>query len=274
MELRTILRRLFGSKPFFGGVTQGVQSDPRRLVYLTSAINVAAREKPDLKVLEVGSWIGSSAMTIAEAFAEFSTGRAELVCVDPWGPYFSEADLENSSLHREMDDIASDDLAFELFRHNTSLVDGRVEIRPMRGLSTEVLKDLPSGNFDLIYIDGSHYYHAVKSDITQAQRLLRDGGLLCGDDLEVQVGDVSEEVARKWMDHDVAGYNEHGDIFHPGVTCAVHEAFNRKVSSYLGFWVQRKIGDQFVDVELEGVEALIPRHLPLNVKMFIQGKTL
>ena len=49
-----------------------------------------------------------------------------------------------------------------------------------------LIKKLYKNNFDLIYPDGDHSYHGVSVDIDNCCSLVRDGGILCGDDLEIQ----------------------------------------------------------------------------------------
>src|SRR5207249_9617995 len=54
-----------------------------------------------------------------------------------------------------------------------------------RATSRGVLSKLPDKHYGLIYVDGSHKYDDVSFDLSAASRLLRDGGILCGDDLEL-----------------------------------------------------------------------------------------
>jgi predicted O-methyltransferase YrrM len=61
-----------------------------------------------------------------------------------------------------------------------------VEMEILRGCSRDALPNLPKNNFDLIYPDGDHSYHGVSVDIDNCCSLVRDGGILCGDDLEIQ----------------------------------------------------------------------------------------
>ncbi len=59
---------------------------------------------------------------------------------------------------------------------------------------TVVVHRLPSGDrlqsfdddaIDFVYIDGDHRYEGVLSDLTNALRVVKRGGLICGDDYEL-----------------------------------------------------------------------------------------
>lgn len=70
--------------------------------------------------------------------------------------------------------------------------------------------------------------------IANAKRLVRVGGLLCGDDLEAQLaGSVGESAARELSDVD------YQDGYHPGVSLAVYEAFVR-VWCENGVWAMKR----------------------------------
>src|SRR4029077_1273653 len=106
-----------------------------------------------------------------------------------WRPYFDEG-VETEPHYQAMNEAAQDDKIFKLFLHNiraanvAHMVDYRV------GDARQVLPDLPDAEFDIVYIDGSHLYESVRADIRDAKRLIRDGGIICGDDLELQRIDV------------------------------------------------------------------------------------
>ena len=55
---------------------------------------------------------------------------------------------------------------------------------------------LPRHAFDIAFIDGDHAYTAVLRDLQAACELIRDGGILCGDDLELQIAEIDIGYAR------------------------------------------------------------------------------
>jgi hypothetical protein len=60
------------------------------------------------------------------------------------------------------------------------LVDGRVVLHI--GDDLEVLPKFEPEFFDWLYIDSSHEYNHTRKELDIAQRIIRNGGLICGDD--------------------------------------------------------------------------------------------
>lgn len=52
------------------------------------------------------------------------------------------------------------------------------------GDSTKIHTLFKDIKFDLIYVDGSHWYHDVKQDLENFYPLVREGGIFCGDDYD------------------------------------------------------------------------------------------
>jgi hypothetical protein len=75
------------------------------------------------------------------------------------------------------------------------------------------------------------------------------GGYICGDDLELQMGEVDRNLASAHRDKDLVRDASTGTDFHPGVTLAVGEFFG-EVSAYAGFWVMQKAGGAWRKVAL------------------------
>ena len=76
------------------------------------------------------------------------------------------------------------------------------EVIVIRGKSAHVMASLKPETFDFVYVDGSHYYWDVFRDIELAKMLIKDGGCLCGDDLETEPCAEIEAIAREHLDHD------------------------------------------------------------------------
>jgi predicted O-methyltransferase YrrM len=258
--MREVFERLSPGEPYFPvglvGIQSGVDSMVRH-VWMTGTVCLAkelsAPPEP-VRIREIGSWAGHSALTWAEAVGKFER-RASLLCVDPWGRYIAEADLAPGSAYRAMDKAVDLDLIYGLFLHNIGCADRSTRIDHMRGRFADLAPYLGDRQFDIVYIDGSHYYADVAADIAQARRLVRDGGFICGDDLEFQLNQVSEAFVRDNIARDHKGRG-----LHPGVTLAVAEAFG-EVANYSGFWIVRKTGDGFEPVKLHQAQVFIPSHL-------------
>jgi predicted O-methyltransferase YrrM len=237
----------------------GVQSAGRRYLAQVAAVSTLRRTSHPLRVLEIGSWLGASALTWAHAIDRFSPHGGSVLCVDAWRSYFSREHIELFDHYRVMHELAESGEAYRIFLHNASTAPGRVPVGHLRSSSDDAFQRLAGERFDLIYIDGAHDYRQAVRDILSAKRLVADGGLICGDDLELQLGDYrpigDAEAALDYVMDDAIGKG-----FHPGVTRAVHEALGR-VSVYDGFWVMRRAGETYVPVDLNGAETFIPPHL-------------
>ncbi len=116
--------------------------------------------------------------------------------------------------------------------------------------SDVALKKLVGRQFDLIFIDGNHAYRQVKSDIENALLLVRDGGILCGDDLEVLFEECNKTLAVKWSQMGAEYVFEPATRiwFHPGVTVAVAGIFD-EVGRRGAAWAVKKSGDRWLPVE-------------------------
>src|SRR5215470_6773181 len=130
------------------------------------------------------------------------------------------------------------------------------------GDTRKVLPKLPGAEFDIVYIDASHLYESVRADIHDAKRLIRDGGIICGDDLELQRTDLDECEHRMAvaLTKDFVHSPKADSNYHPGVTEAVAVEFG-EVSSWEGVWATRKLGSQWARVELDPAAVQIPDHI-------------
>lgn len=117
------------------------------------------------RFLEVGSYLGSSAILLAEALRRVAgPGAARLYCIDTW---------QNDAMTEGARDT------FEIFRRNTQ--PWQDYLVPVIGRSQEV--KLPcDGPYDLVFIDADHSYEGCRADVTRFAPLLREGGTLLFDD--------------------------------------------------------------------------------------------
>jgi predicted O-methyltransferase YrrM len=261
--MKDILRLLSAGKPFFPDTVGAMQMGPgtaMRQLWITAAVSLAARTTARPRILEIGSWMGGSMLTLAAALDKFSSGGGEILCVDTWSPYITRAEVSDSKFYATMDEAAGTGLAYAIFCHNASCAPATVRVDHMRGRSRDLLPLLRDGMFDLIYVDGSHYYADVVADLAEAKRLVGRNGVLCGDDLEHEAHELDPQLLRDNLHNDVAGDPKSGRWFHPGVTLAVAEAF-AKVQSYAGFWAVRREGDGFVPADLYEERLFLPGHI-------------
>jgi SAM-dependent methyltransferase len=260
--MKDILALISPGKPFLPDTLNAMQlgqANAMRHLWLTAAVSLFAGREAGIRILEVGSWMGASVLTWGAALDRFIAGESEILSVDTWAPYLAADDINHDGAYHVMDRAASIDLAYAVFRHNASCVPRKVRVDHLRGRSKDVLSMLRDRAFDIVYIDGSHYYPDVAADLAEAKRLVAEGGLLCGDDLEQQLAEVDEPFLRANLDRDAVVDPKNQKPYHPGVTLAVSEAMG-PVSSYTGFWVMRREGEGFVPVDLSGASPFLPDH--------------
>jgi hypothetical protein len=135
-------------------------------------------------------------------------------------------------------------------------------VETRRGSSAEALPAFPPDSFDIVYIDGSHRYEDACFDMSQAKRLTRPGGVICGDDLELDGSSLpaAELEAAIATEDDYVFSSSAGVSFHPGVTGAVNREFPR-VGAWNGFWAVRRAADGWAPLSLDVTGLSVPDHV-------------
>jgi len=250
-------------KPNFNGI-YGMTANPLRQVFMMGALWFLTRHRSHkpLNILEVGSWSGASALTWGEALNIHNNGIGTLTCVDAWKPYYNQNEIYDD-LSKEINKVLASEEPYNVFRKNIKFLPATVELKVHRGWSSDILPELKPADSDLVYIDGDHSYYRVLSDIKLSSRLVKDGGIICGDDLELQSHQVDASIVEERPHLDKMFNKAKNTIFHPGVTLAVGKMFG-PVSSWYGFWAMQKNNDQWKKVSLVGMPPHIPSFLSLK----------
>lgn len=274
MSLDRVLHALAGGKPYFPPGLFGIQSSAERYIYMQATVHLLTqvRRGQPLRILEIGSWVGASALTWLDALDRYAEGKGEVWCCDLWEPYLevtperaihASGVLPAEDVGLAMDVAAKAGVAEALFDYNVARAGGNGRVVRIKGDSARVLTGLASESFDLVYIDGDHRMEAVRRDVAEAKRLVRRGGIVSGDDLEHQLHEVDGDFARAQTTADWLVDPKSGQGYHPGVTVAVAEGFGQ-VSAYGGYWLMRRVGDAFQQVSLTGQPLHIPPHVPVD----------
>jgi predicted O-methyltransferase YrrM len=204
--------------------------------------------RPDVVVVEVGSWVGNGSTRVIAQAIRPASGR--LYCVDTWAgsdnvPHHQDFRLQYSSM-------------FPIFAENVRHYGGEEVIRPliMPSLSASAL--FPDGSVDLVFIDGNHGYTNVKRDLSAWLPKVKPGGILCGHDCDASYRHLDarlkvEIVARR--EDDV--YTNVGfpgpPLFHAGVVTAVYEQFGRRAK----LWCHSKPSTIWsVDIRMSPLERI------------------
>ena len=115
-----------------------------------------------LSVLELGSYEGNSSVFFLKYFQ-----KIKLTCVDTF-----EGSIEQGNKNF--------DKVFENFKFNTKDYKDRIEVFKLK--SKKFFEDINHSNFDLIYIDGSHYAKDVFEDAMNSFYILNKNGYMIFDD--------------------------------------------------------------------------------------------
>ncbi len=259
------------SKPNFEGA-YGVSLNPIRFIFMMGAVWYLTNKFPGkkLEILEVGSWCGASALVWGEALERYADSQGKITCVDFWEPHH-DTYVNTDVIYREMNAAAESGEAYNIFLNNIAFLPDGVEIEIIRGDSKDILPSLDNRRFDLIYIDGDHTYNGVISDIKNCLDLVNEGGILSGDDLEIQAHNVKRSTSTLDPALDRTKNPELGSNYHPGVTLAVAKIFG-PVSSWYGFWGMQKIDSGWKPFSLDGLPQNIPKFLP--AEQYIKLKLL
>ena len=265
---KTLIDRLLPGTPFFFGYTHGIQGDAfARHPCMAGSVHALSKLGRRLQILEVGAYAGFSTLTWAQALDEFCPQGGDILCVDPWRGYDDGTVESEEPIRRQwqtMNDDRSMDDIYALFRHNVGCItSNKVTVNHFRAAAGVAMTYLRESFFDLVYIDGSHLYKEVAADLSSGARLVRQGGFLCGDDLERQLHEVDGEHAKAHRDFHVFIDPKSSDSYHPGVTWAVHEVLG-EVANYAGYFVMRRTATGFEKVDLGGCATIVPKHFPAD----------
>lgn len=129
-----------------------------------------ARKVDAKTIVEVGSWLGGSAMAFA------GTG-ARVYCVDTW-------EARTSGMGKLYDrEGGKQSVLLQLCKRAGDMLFRNVFLLPLPSLDAASVFPLQA---DLIFLDAEHSYEAVKNDMHAWWPHLRKGGILCGHDFSLR----------------------------------------------------------------------------------------
>lgn len=144
--------------------------------------SVVKSMKPEL-IIEVGTWKGQSAITMAKALKENGSGK--IICVDTWlgSPEHWFSKKEDRKPHLRLKDGYPG--LFYQFLANVKKEKLQEQVIPLPNTSINAAKMIGEHlalKADLIYIDGAHEEEQVAVDLRMYWKLLKKGGVMVGDD--------------------------------------------------------------------------------------------
>lgn len=261
MSGQTLLKFIAGTNPIFN-MEYGILSAPVRHVFMIASVwyLTKGKENPNFQILEIGSWVGASALSWAQGLRQHNHGKGTITCVDAWKPFFDRS-LHQADVYQTMEQALSTETAYQLFLHNISTLPQTIRCQHLRAQSEAILPLLKEKAFDIIFIDGDHAYTPVLRDIKNSLALVKDGGMICGDDLNLQLHEVDKDYTIANAEADFIKDKQSNRNYHPGVTLAVAEVFG-EVSSWGGFWAMQKRGNTWHKITLKDMPVHYPDHFP------------
>ena len=141
-------------------------------------------EKKPTTIIEVGSFLGQSAITMAKACKNCNL-NTKILCVDTWlgsPEHWREDQCNLLKLYNYFESGIS--MMYDQFIINMMVNKIDDIIIPIPNTSKNVFYILQSKNIkvDMVYIDGSHDTDDVYNDIILYYKLLNKGGYIFGDD--------------------------------------------------------------------------------------------
>ena len=135
-------------------------------------------------IIEVGTWKGKSAIAMAEALKSEGLKDSKIICVDTFLGATEFIAKEDEDPKRGLRRVNGYPTIYYQFMANVVKTGHQDMIIPFPQTSTNAARFFSYGSdeFDMIFIDGSHEYDDVVDDLDNWSALLRDGGVLCGDD--------------------------------------------------------------------------------------------
>jgi predicted O-methyltransferase YrrM len=142
------------------------------------------------KGAEIGVADGRYSLTLCEAIPNL-----ELLCVDPWRAYAGNNRGGPQSQH---------DGNLERAKHRLA----PYNVRLQRGLSMDVVGDVPLDSLDFVFIDGHHSYEYVRDDLREWSKRVRSGGTVSGHDFyEFKWAGVVEAVVEYTTAHGITDWS-------------------------------------------------------------------
>lgn len=181
----------------------------------------------NFNIIEIGSYIGGSTISLGETLYGSLGNRFNLFCVDPFKPFSSKNEKEWA--HHEMSKTIEKIYFYFLYR--VSKTKYRSNIIHLRDSIINLQHVFNKYDIDYIYIDGSHYYKDVIIDLETSYKLIKKRkdyqGIICGDDLEINLFDKKfEHIKISKNSSDMIKIDN--EYYHPGVSLALYDFAKKK----------------------------------------------
>lgn len=183
---KSISKILYELNPYFGFIKENYTYEAHGWGSDAKVFSDLIREiKPSL-IIEVGSWKGASAITMAQKIKELNL-ECEILCIDTWSgapEFWLDQNDKDRFLSLKLKNGYP--TVYYQFLANICFAGASEIVTPLplpSNIAASVLKTKEI-KADLIYIDGSHEYPDVFVDILTWIPFLNSGGIIFGDDYD------------------------------------------------------------------------------------------
>ena len=226
-------------------------------LYLPTANQIyPSGQNKNIKILEVGSWLGNGSTIILGEFVKERDGM--LYCVDTWA---------GSSVEKSQNIVQSHDI-YGTFEYNIKGRGLEKHVTPLKMTSSEASEIIKDNFFDFIFIDGDHTYEIVKQDILNFSKKLKSDGILCGHDCWGLMDDFESSIINENLFSGAFKNSQYPKGIHAGVIKAVSEIFgsNDSLTVWSKIDLRKENGELLSTVSTErwrinNETLLIPLHL-------------
>lgn len=123
-------------------------------------------------IVEIGSFLGKSTCWLA--LGAMRAGREKVTAIDPFKPLSFMAqstDPQDQAIHQEGS-------TFPFFQHNIRRFGVQDAVSPCVATSVEAAAQWSGEPIRLLFIDGCHYYEAVRQDFLAWSPFVQSGGIV------------------------------------------------------------------------------------------------
>lgn len=177
--------------------------------------------QPGMVVFELGTYTGQSSLVMLPYIRQV---KGRLYGVD-WFKGNPGVEKLNEAFQRH--DV------LEVFRRNIREAGYEDDVTVLVGTADSVVPIVADGSIDFLFIDADHRYSSLRNDILRWYPKLKQGGVLCGHDLEKRLTEVDYQRCLEKCEEDTA------DGIHYGVIRAVGELFPHVQHENCIWWVER-----------------------------------
>ncbi len=226
---------VFFKKPHFSIYLYSKQNDSIKISKFASIIDKRKILEENITLLEVGCYAGQSTIEFAKVLSS-KFYNYHIFCLDKWKGYFSINDCKTNWTYRYVNKNLNNGNVKKLFFHNIESAKISEKITTIVGSNEKILKILPKNYYNIIYLDASHYYEEVLTNLKDCEKLIKEKGIIMGDDFELSYNDIDQDFARQNLDKDFIIDPLTSSGYHVGVTTALYDFYGDKVFKDGNLW--------------------------------------